>query len=168
MKAGSQFRLTNHSQFAPPAARRRLGKLIGAATLACSVSAAYAGAELKLSDDASVNIGFGLRTSYTNATTSPAGTSQANNFNVDNVRLYLSGSYGKYLKATFNTERTGGSASTGGDAVRVMDAIGQFEPYDSFNVWLGRMLPPSDRANLDGPFYLLPWSFPGIVSNYPN
>jgi hypothetical protein len=30
------------------------------------------------------------------------------------------------------------------------------------------MLPPSDRANLYGPFYALPWSFPGTVSNYPN
>jgi hypothetical protein len=33
---------------------------------------------------------------------------------------------------------------------------------------LGRMLPPSDRANLSGPFYVSAWSFPGVVSNYPN
>ena len=167
MKAGSQFRPTKISPLAARFAARRLGSFIGAATLACTVSAAYAGAELKMGDDASVNIGFGLRTSFTNATSSPAGTTQANNFAVDNLRLYLSGSYGKYLKATFNTERTGGSAATGGDAVRVMDAIAQFEPYESFNVWLGRMLPPSDRSNLDGPFYIVPWAYPGIASNYP-
>ena len=49
-----------------------------------------------------------------------------------------------------------------------MDAIAQFEFMPEFNVWLGRMLPPSDRANLYGPFYALPWSYPGVASNYPN
>jgi hypothetical protein len=49
-----------------------------------------------------------------------------------------------------------------------MDAIVQLEPNDLFNFWLGRMLPPSDRANLSGPFYVSAWSFPGVVSNYPN
>jgi hypothetical protein len=52
--------------------------------------------------------------------------------------------------------------------VRVMDAIAQFELSDTFNIWLGRMLPPSDRANLDGPFYISAWAYPGVVSNYPN
>lgn len=51
--------------------------------------------------------------------------------------------------------------------MQVLDGIGQFEFMDEFNVWAGRMLPPSDRANLDGPFYLLGWSYPGIVSQYP-
>jgi len=167
MNPATRFRNSKDKNPAARTAGKSWGRLIGAGVLACSVSAAYAGAELKLNDDTSVNIGFGLRTSYTNATTSAAGTTQANNFNVDNLRLYLSGSYGKYLKATFNTERTGGSAATGGDAVRVMDAIAQFELYDSFNVWIGRMLPPTDRSNLDGPFYLVPWAYPGIASNYP-
>ncbi len=149
-------------------AGKKLGRMLGAGLLACSVSAAYAGAELKIGDDASLSVGIGLRTSFTNATTNnTTGTSQANNFAVENMRLYVSGSYGKYLKATFNTERTGGSAATGGDGVRVMDAIAQFEFMPAFNFWLGRMLPPSDRSNLDGPFYIVPWSYPGIVSNYP-
>jgi hypothetical protein len=30
------------------------------------------------------------------------------------------------------------------------------------------MLPPSDRSNLDGPFYLSEWYYPGIASQYPN
>jgi len=49
-----------------------------------------------------------------------------------------------------------------------MDAIAQFEFMPAFNVWMGRMLPPSDRANLYGPFFALPWSYPGVASNYPN
>lgn len=125
--------------------------------------------EFKLSDDSSVTAGIGLRTSYTRLERgAPNGTSASNDFAVENVRLFFSGNYGKVFKATFNTERTGGPAAAGGDGIRVMDAIAQFEPSDVFNVWMGRMLPPSDRANLYGPFYALPWSYPGVASNYPN
>jgi hypothetical protein len=138
-------------------------------TLLAATQTAFAGAELKISDDASVNLGIGLRTSYTSASkAAPNGTSRSNDFNLENVRLYMSGQYGKVIKATFNTERTGGPSSTGGDNVRVMDAIVQFEFMPEFNIWMGRMLPPSDRSNLDGPFYVLPWSYPGVVSNYTN
>ena len=136
--------------------------------LAAATQLAYGAAEFKMGDDASVSFGFGLRTSYTNTeNAAPNGSSYSNQFNVENVRLYINGQYGKYLKATFNTERTGGPANAGGDGVRVMDAIAQFEFDPLFNVWLGRMLPPSDRANLDGPFYLMAWSYPGVISNYP-
>jgi hypothetical protein len=134
-----------------------------------AASAAQAGAEIKINDDASVTVGFGLRASFTSLENgAPDGTSNSKNFSVENARLFLGGQFNKYVKATFNTELTGGAAATGGDTVRVMDAIAQLEPAEAFNFWLGRMLPPSDRANLSGPFYVTPWSFPGVVSNYPN
>lgn len=127
---------------------------------------AHAGATLKIGDDASIGIGLGLRLSYTTTEdAAPNGSSWSNDFSVENARIFLSGQWGRYIKATFNTERQGGS---GGDDIRVMDAIAQFELNDLFNVWIGRMLPPSDRANLSGPFYVTPWSYPGVVSNYPN
>ncbi len=142
--------------------------LLALAVLA-TTQGAFAGAELKISDDASVNLGVGLRTSYTSTERgAPNGTSRSSDFNLENIRLYMSGQYGKVIKLTFNTERTGGPAATGGDNVRVMDAIAQFEFMPEFNVWMGRMLPPSDRANLYGPFFALPWSYPGVASNYPN
>ncbi len=125
--------------------------------------------EFKLGDGSGVTIGFGVRTSYTSRENgAPNGTSSSNDFAVENFRLYLSGHYGNIVKATFNTERTGGPAATGGDSIRVMDAIVQFEFMPEFNIWMGRMLPPSDRANLYGPFFALPWSYPGVASNYPN
>ncbi|MEN3354900.1 MAG: hypothetical protein V7640_3058 [Betaproteobacteria bacterium] len=128
-----------------------------------------AGAEFSLGDNAGVTAGFGLRTSYsTRQHGAPNGTDRSNDFNLENARIYLGGHYGNVIKGTFNTERTGGLSSTGGDGVRVMDAITQFEFMPEFNFWLGRMLPPSDRANLYGPFFGLAWSFPGVVSNYPN
>jgi len=143
--------------------------LLAAGLFAVTVSLAHAGAELKISDEASVSVGLGLRASFTSLENgAPDGTSNSKTFAPENVRLYMGGQFNKYLKATFNTERTGGPAAAGGDSVRVMDAIVQLESNDLFNLWLGRMLPPSDRANLSGPFYVSAWSFPGVVSNYPN
>ncbi len=38
-----------------------------------------------------------------------------------------------------------------------------------FNIWVGRFLPPSDRANLYGPFYAHEWDVytDGIQDGYP-
>ena len=47
-------------------------------------------------------------------------------------------------------------------------SIARFEPMPEFNIWIGRMLPPSDRANLYGPYYAVPWSFPGVAANHPS
>lgn len=149
--------------------RKKSVQTLCSMALLATMQSAHAGAELKLSDDASINVGFGIRTSYTTRENgAPNGTSRSNDFAVENARLFLSGSYGKIFKATFNTERQGGPAATGGDSIRVMDAIAQFEFMPEFNIWMGRMLPPSDRANLYGPFFALPWSYPGVASNYPN
>lgn len=159
---------------APRTASRMSLKKIAAATFAAlsvgSISPdAIAAAEFKIGDNAGVTAGFGIRTSYSSLQRgAPNGTDRSNDFNLDNVRLYLGGHYGNVIKGTFNTERTGGSSASGGDDIRVMDAIAQFEFTDSFNLWLGRMLPPSDRSNLHGPFYTLPYTYPGVVSNYPN
>ena len=49
----------------------------------------------------------------------------------------------------------------------MLDAYGQLEFSESFNIWAGRLLPPSDRANLAGSYYANAWQFPGVVSQYP-
>src|SRR5260221_3398929 len=118
-------------------------------------------AEFKINDDLTFNAGFGLRTSFSRADFgAPDGVSKSNDFNVENARGFFSGSYGGMYKGTFNFETAGG-------ATTLLDGIAQLELQPTFNIWLGRMLPPSDRANLYGPFYAVPWSFPGTVSNYP-
>ncbi len=154
-------------------ARKKIWKSVTRGILSTALlvlaSAANGQTEFKLGDSSGVTIGFGVRASYTSKENgAPNGTSSSNDFAVENVRLYLSGHYGNIVKATFNTERTGGPAAAGGDSIRVMDAIVQFEFMPEFNIWMGRMLPPSDRANLYGPFFALPWSYPGVASNYPN
>ncbi len=120
-------------------------------------------AEFKLSDEASVTAGIGLRTSFNKTEKGAAnGTSDSNDFVIDNARLFFSGAYGKIIKGTLNTDY---NSTT--DSVVIMDAYVGFEFNDSLNIWLGRFLPPQDRANGYGPFYSLPWSYPVIASNYP-
>jgi hypothetical protein len=136
-----------------------------AAATAISVPAmqAQAGGTINFGDDKSITIGLGMRTSFTSEEDSaPNGTSRSKDFNLDSIRLYTSASLNKYIKGTFNTEKNAD------DTVKMIDAIAQFEFMPEFNLWAGQMLPPSDRANLDGPYYLSAWSYPGVVSQYQN
>lgn len=145
---------------------RRTPALLATAAMLAS-PAAFAGATIKVGDDASVTIGGGIRVSFTSVEDgSPSGTSRGNDFNLENARLYVSGRIDKVFGATFNTEIHRDAAGNE-DGICVMDAYLQYEPSPLFNVWAGRMLPPSDRANLDGPFYLTQWDYP-LVSQYPN
>ena len=50
-----------------------------------------------------------------------------------------------------------------------MDAAAQFEFSPKFNIWAGRFLPPSDRANMYGPYYAHHWAVftDGVQDGYP-
>lgn len=146
---------------------RIAGGILSSAIVA-SLPAANAQTEFKLGDDSAVTVGFGVRSSYTSTERgAPNGTSRSNDFAVDQARLFMSGHYGKVIKGTFNVEGTASTAQNGGDSFRLLDAIVQFEFAPAFNIWMGRFLPPQDRANGYGPFFALPWSYPGTVSGYP-
>ncbi len=150
------------------ALRRRIGvgAFVSAALLAVSAQSALAGAEFKLSDDASLNLGIGLRASYTNTEKSSGnGSAGSNQFSAENTRVYMSGSFGKIFKATMNFDRTNGASGAGG--MQMIDGIAQLEFTEGFNIWAGRFLPPSDRPNLYGPFYTSAWSYPGVASAGP-
>lgn len=144
--------------------RRRPHRALAAAgALALCAADAQAGGTITFGQDQSLSVGFGLRTSFTSAEDgAPDGKSRSSDFELDSVRLYINGQLNKYIKGTFNTEKKSDNS------VEVIDGIAQFEPMDEFNVWAGRMLPPSDRSNLDGPYYLLAWNYPGLVSQYPS
>jgi hypothetical protein len=138
--------------------------IASAAALGASLlsSLAQAGGTINIGPDQSVSVGFGLRTHFASIEDgAPDGDGRSKDFELESVRLYMGASLNKYIKATFNTEKKGDNS------VQVIDAIAQFEPMSEFNVWMGRMLPPTDRSNLDGPYYLLAWDYPGIVSRYP-
>lgn len=112
-----------------------------------------------------VSVGAGLRAGFRSTEdAAPSGSDRSNDFNVENVRLYVNGQAHEKVKFTFNTECTGcvfgQSASeigAGGD-IDVLDAIAQFELSPQLNIWIGRMLTPADRIEMNGPFYGLNWN----------
>lgn len=123
---------------------------------------AFAGVTINGPGDSYLSLGIGLRTSFTSEEDgAPSGRDRSSDFNVDSVRLFSSAQIVKGVKAVFNTERKAD------ETMRVLDAMAQFEFSPYFNVWMGRFLPPSDRANLAGPYFANAWEYPGVASAYP-
>ncbi|PTN13258.1 hypothetical protein [Nitrosomonas aestuarii] len=75
----------------------------------------------------------------------------------DNARIYVNGQIHRFLKFEFNTECFWCNNTHAGDSPKllftVLDAVGKFEYNSHFNVWGGRMLVPTERGELSGPFY---------------
>jgi hypothetical protein len=110
-----------------------------------------------------ISIGAGLRSSFAHTQPDKVGTS-TDKFSLDSMRLYVGGGVTENIKFMFNTEYDGASNKIG-----VLDAVGRFEMSPKFNIWFGRFLPPSDRANLYGPYYAHNWAVytDGIQDGYP-
>jgi len=110
-----------------------------------------------------VTIGGGLRTSFVN--TEPDGGNSTNQFLVNDARLYINGSVTDKIKFMFNTDYDGAT-----DHIAVLDAVARIELSPQFNIWAGRFLEPSDRANLYGPFYAHNWAVytDGIQNGQPS
>ncbi|HEX4377798.1 MAG TPA: hypothetical protein VHZ99_11670 [Steroidobacteraceae bacterium] len=162
---------TQRSQTSGP--RMRAPALIAAAVGAALLGAAVSPASAD-SSSPPVTVGVGIQTSAYSCSNAcvgydtPAmssGETSSSGFSLDSVRLYINGSVTDTIKMTFNTEY-----SSATDGVKVMDAIGRFEFSNYVNIWAGRFLPPSDRANLYGPYYandISPYS-DGVADFYPN
>lgn len=115
-------------------------------------------------DDAgrSVTLGAGMRTTFRAVEdAAPSGDDYSTDFALESIRLYMNGQLLPYLGVTFNTERDAGGS------IELLDALIRFEPNELFNVWAGRMIPPTDRSNLSGPYFLGTFDFP-LVQAYPN
>ena len=109
-----------------------------------------------------VTVGAGVQTSFVH--NAPSVGSSTDAFLLNSVRLYVNGSAAKNIKFMFNTEYDGA-----GNHVTILDAAARFEMSDQVNFWVGRMLPPSDRANLYGPYYAHHWNVyqDGVQDGYP-
>jgi hypothetical protein len=111
---------------------------------------------IDLGDGRSVSIGGGARAGFeTREDAAPNGTDDSTDFNLQSARLYLSGAASDIVKFTLNTECL--SCSSGAE-VFVLDAIARIELSKKFNVWVGRMLTPADRIEMNGPYYGLSWN----------
>ena len=111
-----------------------------------------------------VTVGAGLQTSYMNTDTSGNAGPDTNQFALDHIRLYVNGPVTDWLKFMFNTDYDSTTNKIG-----VLDAVAEIGSTPEFNLWFGRFLPPSDRANLYGPFYSHEWAVytDGIQDGYP-
>lgn len=84
------------------------------------------------------------------------------------VEAHLSNRMRKWLQWTANFVGTYGYGSVdGAGQLAILDLIAQLEPTEAFNVWVGRMLVPSDRANFAGPYFMAPWNYPGAFGAGP-
>jgi hypothetical protein len=114
-------------------------------------SDSFAGATFKIDDTKWVSVGAGLRTDFrAQEEAAPNGNTWSNDFKLDSVRLYVNGQIHKYLKVEFNTEC---QACGNGGEISVLDAIGKFEVTPMANLWVGRMLVPAERREMNGPYY---------------
>jgi hypothetical protein len=108
-----------------------------------------------------VTVGAGVQTSFVH--TSPDGGESTDSFPLNSVRLYVGGSATSEIKYMFNTEYDSANH------INVLDAAAQYSASPMFNIWAGRFLPPSDRANLYGPYYSNEWATytDGVQDGYP-
>ncbi len=109
-----------------------------------------------------VTVGAGMRSSFDHTELDHGGSTDK--FMLDSVRLYVNGTVTDKIKFMFNTEYDQGTNKVG-----VLDAVARFEFSPQFNIWAGRLLPPSDRANLYGPYYAHQWGVytDGVQDGYP-
>jgi hypothetical protein len=63
--------------------------------------------------------------------------------------------------ANFNGVVNAGTTAPAG-SVGIEDLIAQYKACNEFQIWAGRLLVPSDRANFSGPFFMIPWNYPGF------
>ncbi len=131
---------------------RSTASLVCAIALLAASPFAMAGATINVGD-ASINIGAGMRVGGTFTSDAAPNGSDATDFDVQSIRLYMSGKITNVIKFTFNTEEIFGSGP-----VDVLDAIAQFEFSPEFNIHAGRMLVPADRIEMSGPYYGLSWN----------
>ena len=137
------------------------------AEMASPLPSVYAAGVIKSEEgDLWISIGMGLRGGFAAVQNGSAnGGSYNNSFGIDYARIYINGGITKVIKFEFNTEcfdcngpggnpfgQTSGSAN-GTTDIGLLDAIGKFEFNQFVNIWVGRLLVPYSRGELNGPFY---------------
>src|SRR5207302_7279650 len=127
-------------------------------TVPAERAVAPASAPKTLSFGVGLRVGGGIQTTSASTSTDSLGIQSLD------VRPYISGQVHPLLKFEGNLDLNNGDDSR----IRVLSAVAKVEPDDLFNVWFGRFLPPSDRANLSGPYFQNAWNYPTDVNGYPS
>jgi hypothetical protein len=75
------------------------------------------------------------------------------------IELHAGGKIHKNVSVTLNLNANGLAGTAG-----IEDAIIGFDLADPFHFWVGQLLVPVDRANFSGPFFMIPWNYPGFLT----
>jgi hypothetical protein len=75
------------------------------------------------------------------------------------AELHAGGKIHKNVSVTLNLNANGLAGTAG-----IEDAIIGFDFCDPFHLWIGQLLVPVDRANFSGPFFMIPWNYPGFMT----
>jgi hypothetical protein len=105
--------------------------------------------------------------------------SKVNDWQMDQavIELHAGGKITKQVAVTLNLTSNMQSlfnppgsdkATEGGSYVAIEDAIIQFDFMDEFHLWAGHLLVPVDRSNASGPFFMIPWNYPGFFTQQPD
>jgi hypothetical protein len=97
-----------------------------------------------------------------------ADKSKVNDWHMDNeyIELHAGGKIHKKVGVTLNLNANllNFSTANAGSSVAIEDAIISFDFADEFHFWAGHLLVPVDRANASGPFFMIPWNYPGFFA----
>ena len=94
--------------------------------------------------------------------------SKINDWHMNNAyaELHTGGKVTKEIGVTLNLNANMANYGTsgGGGGVALEDAILSFDFIPEFHVWVGHLLVQVDRSNSSGPFFMIPWNYPGFLS----
>jgi hypothetical protein len=97
-------------------------------------------------------------------------TGSVNGAGLNNVSLLGTAAVSPQLKFTLGAQYTGSGPEPGDQQLDLMLAIVRLELSDPINFWIGRFFTPSDRQNLDGPYFTndLAAFADGVAGSYPS
>ena len=95
--------------------------------------------------------------------------SKVNDFRMDSAyaELHAGGKIHQKVSVTLNLNANMVNFTPNASSASIMDAIISFDLMDEFHVWAGHLLVPVDRANASGPFFMIPWNYPGFMTVGP-
>ena len=118
-----------------------------------------------------IDVGAWLRVSGIFQGSTPATMNKINDWHMNNAyaELHAGGKIHKKVGVTVNLNANmlfwdAATVPSQGSLVAVEDAIISFDFVDEFHLWAGHLLVPVDRANAAGPFFMIPWNYPGFFA----
>jgi hypothetical protein len=92
--------------------------------------------------------------------------SKVNDWHMDQayVELHAGGKIHQKVSVTLNLNANMLDFTPNAAAVEIMDAIISFDFMDELHLWAGHLLVPVDRSNASGPFFMIPWNYPGFFT----